>query len=411
MVEPRRAAIVFIFITVVLDVLAMGMIIPVLPSLLLDMVGRDTARAAQLYGLFGTAWALMQFVFSPVLGVLSDRFGRRPIVLLSNLGLGLDYVLMALAPTVSWLFAGRVLSGITSASISTATAYIADVTPPEKRAASFGMIGAAFGLGFVVGPALGGLLGQYSPRLPFWVAAALSSSNALYGLFVLPESLQPAQRAPFSWRRANPLGALTFFRKYRALVGLGAVSFTSNLAHYVLPSVFVLYAGFRYDWHERAVGLTLAAVGVCAAIVQGALVRPLVARLGERRALLLGLASGSVGFAVYGVASTGAVFLCGVPLLAVCGVAGPSTQGLMSARVEPSEQGQLQGSLGSAMGIAGLIGPGLFSQTFARAIAPDATLHQPGAPFFLASVLMVVAVAVAARVAPHAVAAPAAPAR
>ncbi|MGZ3461771.1 MAG: MFS transporter, partial [Archangium sp.] len=234
-VTPRRAALVFIFVTVLLDILAMGMIIPVLPKIVLGFLNGDTARAAEVFGLFSTVWALMQFVFSPVLGALSDRHGRRPVILLSNFGLGLDYILMALAPSLSWLFAGRVISGITSASISTASAYIADVTPPEKRAASFGMIGAAFGVGFVLGPALGGVLGNMNPRLPFWVSAALSLANAMYGLFVLPESLPPERRMAFQWRRANPVGALTLLRSNREVLGLASVHFLYNLAHVALP--------------------------------------------------------------------------------------------------------------------------------------------------------------------------------
>ena len=241
----NRAAQAFIFVTVALDVLAMGIVIPVLPKLVEAFLGGNTARAAEVFGVFGTVWSLMQFVCSPVLGVLSDRFGRRPVILLSNFGLGFDYILMALAPTVRWLFVGRVISGITGASFTTAGAYIADVTPPEKRAAGFGMIGAAWGLGFVLGPALGGLLGEVSPRLPFWVAAGMTLLNAMYGLFVLPESLPPERRRAFSWRRANPVGSLTLLRSHHELFGLAGVNILYFLAHQALPSVFVLYTGYR----------------------------------------------------------------------------------------------------------------------------------------------------------------------
>jgi len=264
---PRRAALAFIFVTVVLDMLALGMIVPVLPKLVEDFVGGNTARAAEIYGLFGTVWALMQFVFSPVLGGLSDRYGRRPVILLSNLGLGLDYLVMALAPGIAWLFVGRVISGITAASFSTAYAYITDVTPPEKRAASFGMMSAAFGLGFVLGPAIGGVLGHIDPRLPFWVAAGFSLLNYLYGLLVLPESLAPERRERFSWRRANPVGSITLLRSHRELFGLAFVNFIGSIAHEALPTTFVLYAMYRYGWNERTVGLAIAAVGVCSAIV------------------------------------------------------------------------------------------------------------------------------------------------
>jgi MFS transporter, DHA1 family, tetracycline resistance protein len=243
---PRRAAFAFVFVTVLLDMLAIGIIIPVLPKLVVDFVGGDAVEGARVYGLFGTVWALMQFAFSPVQGALSDRFGRRPVILISNFGLGLDYVVMALAPSLSWLFLGRVISGITAASISTSYAYIADVTPADKRAARFGLLGAAFGMGFVLGPALGGFTGAVDPRLPFWIAAGLSLANALYGFFVLPESLPPERRSAFAWRRANPVGALTLLRSQAALIGLAGVNFLGNLAHAALPSVSVLYMMYRY---------------------------------------------------------------------------------------------------------------------------------------------------------------------
>ena len=259
----------FIFVTILLDMLALGVIMPILPKLVESFVDNDTASAARIFGLFGTAWALMQFLFSPILGGLSDRFGRRPVVLLSNFGLALDYVLMALAPSLTWLFVGRVISGITSASVSTAFAYIADVTPPERRAAVFGKIGAAFGAGFILGPALGGLLGGMDPRLPFWVAAGLSFANTLYGFLILPESLPRDRRSPFRWKSANPLGALHLLRSDRVLAGLSVVNFFAQVAHVVLPSTFVLYATYRYGWDATTVGLTLAMVGICAMVVQG----------------------------------------------------------------------------------------------------------------------------------------------
>ena len=279
---PRRAAFLFIFVTVLLDMLALGVIIPILPKLIERFVAGDTAYAAQIYGLFTTVWALMQFLFSPLLGALSDRFGRRPVVLLSNLGLGLDYLLMAWAPSLAWLFVGRVLSGMTSASFTTANAYIADVTEPDARAGAFGMLGAAFGIGFVLGPAFGGYLGAIDLRLPFWVAAGLSIGNFLYGVIVLPESLPRDKRGPFRLSRANPLGALRLLSAHRELAGLAAVIFLYHLAHWSLPSMFVLYADHRYGWDARMIGWTLAAVGVCSMIVQAGLVKPVVAQ--NRRA-------------------------------------------------------------------------------------------------------------------------------
>jgi MFS transporter, DHA1 family, tetracycline resistance protein len=328
--QPRRAAFAFVFVTVLLDMLAIGIIIPVLPKLVVDFVGGDAADGARIYGLFGTVWALMQFVFSPVQGALSDRFGRRPVILISNFGLGLDYIVMALAPSLNWLFVGRVISGITAASISTSYAYVADVTPPEARAVRFGLLGAAFGVGFVFGPALGGLAGAVDPRLPFWIAAGLSLANALYGLLVLPESLPPERRAPFAWRCANPVGALALLTSQSALIGLATVNFLGNLAHAALPSIGVLYMMYRYGWNERTVGLTMAGVGLAAIVVQGSVIGPVVKRFGERRALVIGLGFGAAGFAVFGLAPTGPVFWLGIPLMALWGLANPSAQGLMS---------------------------------------------------------------------------------
>jgi len=393
----RRAALAFIFVTVVLDVLALGVIIPVLPRLVQDFMGGNTARAAEVYGLFGTVWAFMQFICSPVLGAISDRFGRRPVVLASNFGLGFDYILTALAPNISWLFIARVISGITGASFSTAFAYIADVTPPEKRAASFGKIGAAWGLGFVLGPALGGILGGVNPRLPFWVAAGLTLLNAMYGLFILPESLPRDRRQPFSWKRANPVGALRLLRSHHELLNLASVNFLYYLAHQVLPSTFVLYAGYRYGWSATTVGLTLAAVGIGNIIVQGGLVRIIVQRIGERRAMLTGLLFGTAGFVIYGLARKGWMIFAGIPVFAFIGLFGPSSQGIMTRRVSPTEQGQLQGANSSIMGITGMIGPGLFTLTFATFIGSRSNLHLPGAPFLLAGFLMITAFALAWR--------------
>src|ERR1700761_1586326 len=289
--RPRAAA-AFIFVTITLDMLAMGMIAPVLPQLITSFMGGNTSSGAEMFGIFGTVWAVMQFGFSPLLGSLSDRFGRRPIVLLSNFGLGIDYMVMALAPTLAWLFVGRVVSGITSASIPTAMAYIADVTDPKKRAEAFGMVSAAFGLGFVLGPALGGVLGNVSPRLPFWVAGGMSLLNAMYGLFVLPESLSKECRGTFSWRQANPLGSLTLLRRHRELFGMGCVLLLSYLTQQSLVNTWVLYTDYRYLWGARTVGLSLALVGVGSVIVGALLVRPLVKWLGQRRTLLWGLGGG-----------------------------------------------------------------------------------------------------------------------
>lgn len=388
---PRRAAIAFIFVTVVLDVLALGIIIPVLPRLVENFLGGNTARAAEMFGLFGTVWALMQFLFSPILGALSDQYGRRRVILISCFGLGIDYIFMAVAPTLWLLFVGRVISGITGASFTAAGAYIADVTPPEKRAAGFGMIGAAWGLGFVLGPALGGILGGIDTRLPFWVAAGLTLLNAMYGLFVLPESLDAQHRERFSWRRANPVGSLKLLRSHPELFRLATINGFFYLAHQVLPSVFVLYASFRYGWNEETVGLTLGIVGVCGMAVQGGIVKRVVADFGERRAVLAGLLFGIGGFTIYALAPIGVIFWMGIPVFSMMGLYGPSSQGLMTRHVGASEQGQLQGANNSIMGITGVIGPGLFTLTFAHFIRIQSGWSLPGAPFLLAVLMLVTA--------------------
>lgn len=395
MPAPRRAAVVFIFVTVLLDVMALGLILPVLPRLVIEFSGDDAAVAAEVYGLFGLAWAAMQFLFSPLLGALSDRFGRRPVLLVSVFGLGLDYVLMALAPSLGWLLVGRIVSGITAASFTTAAAYVADVTRPEDRAAGFGMLGAAFGLGFVLGPAVGGLLGGFDPRLPFWVAAGLAFANGLYGLFVLPESLPRERRATrLVWARANPVGALRLLGRQRQLAGLATVSVLFYLAHEVLPSVWVLHATHRYGWDEATVGLSLAATGVCGLVVSGLLVKPVVRRIGERAAMLAGLVFGIAGFVLFAAADAATLVWIAIPVFALWGFYSPAAQSLMSQRVGAGEQGQLQGALTALRGLTGLVGPVLFTGVFARAVEGwwgGAT----GAPYALAAALLVVALAIA----------------
>ncbi|MFI4903814.1 MAG: TCR/Tet family MFS transporter [Burkholderiales bacterium] len=393
---PRKAALAFIFVTIVLDVLAIGVIIPVLPRLIEAFTG-STEKAAVWVGVFGTLFAVLQFFCAPILGSVSDRFGRRPVVLLSCLGLGIDYIVMSLAPGVGWLLLGRSFAGLLTASFATATAYIADVTPAEKRAGAYGMIGAAWGLGFILGPAIGGVLGDVNPRLPFVFAAVLALANAAYGYFVLPESLPAARRTAFSWRRANPLGSLRLLRSHREMLGLACVNLLFWIAHHVLPTVFVLYVGLRYQWSTRTVGLAFAAVGVANVVVQGLLVKPIVRALGERRALLAGALAGAAGFLVYATATTSLWFCAAIPVFAFIGLFGPSLQGLMTRHVGPNEQGQLQGANGSIMALAGLIGPGVFSAVFAWSIAPSRGFEFPGAPFLLASAFLLAAAAIAWR--------------
>ena len=387
----------FIYVTIVLDTLAFGILIPVLAPLVVSFTSSE-AEGALMFGLLLTVWSLMQFLFSPLLGTLSDRFGRRPVLILSAIGLGLDYIVMALAPNLAWLFVGRVLSGITAASYPTAAAYVADVTPPERRAAAFGMIGAAWGVGFILGPAFGGVLGGVGARLPFWAAAGMSLASAGYGFFVLPESLPALVRKKFTWRRANPIGSLTLLRSHRGLLGLASSTFLSFLAFQVLPSVFVIYAGSRYNWHEIQVGLTLTIVGVCNIAVQGVLVKRVIKRVGERRTLYTGLLGGMAGFLVYGLAPFGWVFLLGIPVFALIGLSQPALQSLMSRRVTPSEQGQLQGANASILGLTGILGPILFGWVLSRSLGLTAGVDLRGAPFLLAAVIMLASAAVAARV-------------
>lgn len=395
--SARSAAMIFILITLCIDIISFGVIIPVMPRLVTDFAGGDSAHGARVFGLFTTVWALMQFFSSPILGALSDRFGRRPVILLSCAGIGLDFILMAMAPNLAWLFVGRVISGITASNFSTANAYISDVTPPEKRAAAFGMVGVAFGVGFVIGPAIGGLLGAIDPRLPFWAAAALALSNAAYGYFVLPESLSLEHRSAFSWSKANPLGALKLLRSHAELMSIAIINFLSQLSQLVYPTVIVLYMGYRYGWDTRAIGMTLALVGVCSAIVQGGLTGPVVKRFGERRVLLFSLLIGIAGYLIFGLSPTGVLFLCGIPVMALAGFANPAAQSLMTQRVLPSEQGLLQGANAALIGIAGMIGPLLFSLTYAYFIDPRNVIHAPGAPFLLAAMLMTVATLIAWR--------------
>jgi MFS transporter, DHA1 family, tetracycline resistance protein len=393
--QGRRAAATFIFFTVALDMLALGMIAPVLPRLIASFTSGNAVSAAQMLGLFGTVFAVVQFFFSPVLGSISDRFGRRPVVLLSNFGLGFDYLLMAWAPTLGWLFLGRVISGLTASSIPTAMAYMADVTPHKKRAAAFGMLNAAFGMGFVLGPALGGVLGNINPRLPFWVSGGLSVVNGLYGLFILPESLAPEHRSPFRWKRANPVGSAALLSRHRSLLGLAALLLLGYVAQQSLMNVYVIYADYRYHWTDRTVGLSLAGVGIFAGIYGALLVKRVVAALGERRAIFIGLVCGATGYTMFGLSKTGLLFWLGIPVLNAMTLVWPSAQSMMSHDIGPSEQGQLQGAINSLRGIAGIVGPGLFTYIFSLSIGAHAVIHSPGMPFFVAAGMLLAGLVVA----------------
>jgi DHA1 family tetracycline resistance protein-like MFS transporter len=391
----RRAAATFIFLTVALDMIAMGMIAPVLPRLIEGFLHGNAASAAKMLGLFGTVFAAMQFCFSPVLGSLSDRFGRRPVVLLSNFGLGLDYVVMALAPALGWLFVGRVVSGLTASSVPTAMAYMADVTPAEKRAASFGMLGAAFGMGFILGPALGGVLGQVNPRLPFWVAGGLSLLNGCYGVFVLPESLKKENRAPFSWKRANPVGSVALLWQKKVLLGMAAVLLLGYTAQQSLMNVYVIYCDYRYHWTDRTVGISLGVVGIFSGLYGALLVKPAVKRLGERGAISVGLICGAVGWVMMAMSTKGWLLWGAIPVLNLMAIVWPSAQSVMSREVGVNEQGQLQGAVNSLRGMAGLVGPGLFTWIFSRTLGVS-----PGMAFFVAAGILVVSLGVSEAVRP-----------
>jgi DHA1 family tetracycline resistance protein-like MFS transporter len=408
---PRQAGFGFIFASALMNSISFGIMIPILPNLIKQMTGGDTAAASEWNVLFATTWGVMQLFFGPMLGMLSDRYGRRPVLLLSLFGLGVDFLFMAFAPTLWWLFVGRILNGATAASFSTANAYLADVTPPERRAKVFGYMGSAFSFGFIIGPTLGGMLGEYDLRLPFLAAAALTFANWLYGLFILPESLPPERRATaYDWKRANPVGSLRLLRSRVGLLGLALVGFLFQLAHMVLPTIFVLYTTYRYNWSPAVLGLTFLLTGVLGVIVQMFLVGPVVARIGERRAVLLGLTAGVAGFAWYGFAPTGWMYLVGAPIFAFTGFLMPGLQGLMTRRVQPFEQGQLQGANQSLQGIASVVAPPLFGLVFAWSVRHDAVLHAPGLAIYLAAGLLALAFALAYGVAraPQAVAGPAA---
>lgn len=389
----------FVFVTVAIDMLAFGIITPVLPHLIVELIGGSIAKAAVWSSAFGTLFMLMQFVCSPIQGALSDRFGRRTVILISSFGLGVDFIVMALAPVMWLLFVGRAVSGVCAASFSTAAAYIADITPQAKRAAAFGMLGGAFAIGFIVGPALGGFLGHHWIRLPFWAAAGLSLLNFCYGLFVLPESLTKERRGlRIDWRHANPIGSLVLLRRYPQVFALAAVFFLLALAQNSLMSIYVLYTDYRYDWGPQIVGYTLGIVGLCSGLVQAVLVRRWMPWLGERRMILAGVALLIIGYAVFGLAPTAWTFLSGIPFLCLGGLAGPPAQSMITHQVDPGEQGRLQGALTSLQSFAGIIGPALFANVFALFIGSHApTRRLPGAAFLLAAALTLAALLLAAR--------------
>jgi len=396
-VERRKPAILFIFITLVLDIIGIGLIVPILPKLVESFKGGNMEAAAHTFGWLAALYAFMQFIFAPMLGSLSDRFGRRRVILVSLFGSGLDYFLLALAPNLAWFFAGRIIAGITGANIAAASAYIADVSPPEKRAGNFGLIGAAFGIGFIAGPALGGWLGDYDLRLPFYVAGALTLLNWLYGFFVLPESLAPENRRAFSWARSNPVGSLLALRSHPIAFGLAGTYFLLNVAHQVFPSTWVLYTSHRYDWTAKQTGLSLAMVGLMAGLVQGGLTRVVVKKLGEARTAVLGMMVAVMASIGYGLATEGWmiywILLCG----SLGSVTGPAVQSLISRSVGADEQGGVQGSLASLASVAGILGPLLATNLFAYFISARAPANVPGAAFFFSALLLLCGLLLAMR--------------
>lgn len=395
--SPRKPALVFIFITLFLDILGIGLVVPILPKLVEQMAESGVASASFVYGWLAGLYALMQFLFAPVIGNLSDRFGRRPVILLSLFGSGLDYFLLAWAPTLPWFFLGRILSGISGANYSAAVAYIADVSPPEKRAANFGILGAAFGIGFVFGPALGGWLGHYGLRVPFIAAGVLTLLNWLYGFFILPESLKPQNRRAFSLARSNPVGALLVLARKRLVRGLSISYFISSIAHQVYPSIWVLYTGYRYDWGTKQTGLSLALVGLMAAIVQGGLARFLLPKLGERRAAVGGLLVMALALSGYGLAPQGWMVYVIIVFGSLSGLAVPAIQGMISRTVGDNEQGGIQGSLTGLQSVAGFLGPPLATGIFGYFVGEKTPVVIPGAAFFFSSALAVMAAMLAAR--------------
>ena len=391
----RPAAFGFIFVSAVTCAMSIGIMVPVLPNLLKSFNGGDTAAAADWNVAFFVFGGLMSFFAGPVLGLLSDRYGRRPVLLFSLMGLGVDFVFMAFAPSVGWLFVGRLISGATAGVFSTANAYVADVTPPDKRARAFGWMGAAFSVGFLLGPAIGGLLGDYNLRLPFMAAAVLTLLNALYGLFVVPESLPPSRRITvFDWRRANPLGSLRLLRSHHELLPLATVSFLNQLANMIWPSVFVLYASYRFHWTPGFTGVAMACISVVNVSVQSVIVGPAVRRFGERGCLLIGAALPIIGLSWVSYAPEGWLYFFGVPFNAFWQLLVPGLQGLMTRRVKPDEQGQLQGANQSLIGVASVVGPLLYGLSFGWAVRHP-QWHIPGLPFALAALTMVACLSIA----------------
>ena len=388
MASSRKAAMGFIFITLLIDITGLGLIIPVFPKLIEQLIGGNLSQASQWGGWLTFAYALMQFLFAPVLGNLSDQYGRRPVLLFALLGFGIDYLFLAFAPTIGWLFVGRIIAGITGASITTATAYIADISNDENRAKNFGMIGAAFGLGFIIGPVLGGLLGEYGARIPFLVAAGLALLNALYGFIILPESLDKEHRRPFNFKRANPLGSLMQLKKYPSLGGLIGSMILVYVAAHAVQSTWTFINIEKFQWSESMIGYSLGVVGLLVVIVQGGLIRFINPVIGNERSVYIGLGLYAIGLLLFAFASQ--TWMMFVFLIPYCmgGIAGPALQSIISGKVPSNEQGELQGALTSLMSATSIVGPLIMTNLFAFFTSSGTPIHFAGAPFLLGSMLM-----------------------
>ena len=388
MLQNRKAATGFIFITILLDVIGFGIIIPVFPKLIMHLTHGNMSTVSQWGGLLSFAYAIMQFGCAPILGNLSDQFGRRPVLLFSLLGFGIDYIFMAFAPTIGWLFLGRVFSGAAGSSITTASAYIADVSTKENRAQNFGMIGAAFGIGFIIGPVMGGVLGQYGTRIPFLVSAGLALLNAMYGYFVLPESLTKDHRRKFEWKRANPAGSLRQLRKYPSIGGLIGSLILVYIAAHAVQSTWTYFNIEKFKWNEKLIGYSLGAVGLLVAIVQGVLIRFINPKLGNEKSVYIGLALYSLGLLLFAFASQ--TWMMFVFLIPYCmgGIAGPALQSIISGNIPRNEQGELQGALTSLISVTTIIGPLVMTFLFSYFTKPSGPIYFAGAPFLLGAILM-----------------------
>jgi DHA1 family tetracycline resistance protein-like MFS transporter len=391
----KQAAIGFIFITMLIDITGWGIIIPVIPKLIKELIHGDISEAAKYGGWLTFAYAITQFVCAPLIGNLSDKFGRRPIILISLFTFALDYLLLAFSPTIAWLFLGRIIAGVTGASITTASAYIADVSTPENRAKNFGMIGAAFGLGFIIGPVIGGLLGQFGSRVPFYAAAILCMLNFLYGYFILPESLAKENRREFEWKRANPIGALLNLKKYPTLIGLIISIFLLYVGSHAVHSNWSFFTMYRFHWDEKMVGLSLGAIGLLVGAVQGGLIRWTSPRLGNEKSIYLGLALYTIGMLLFAFATESWMMFAFLIPYCLGGIAGPAMQSVISGKVPPNEQGAIQGTLASLMSASAIVGPPMMTNTFYFFTHKEAPFQLPGAPFLLGGFLMLISTVLA----------------